>query len=431
MLVGIVVRCLAAAAYLPTPSLRGAAGGRTQPLYGARAVVPRAASLDASDPWAVGAVLVTAGCAGRAAGTRTAVGRAMSGPVSTMALCFAAASAGALPVAGGVVSGAQYAAVRVATPLLLLGADLRAVARGARELLPAFVLGAAGSVGGSLLGALLFARPLYAALGADAAKAVAALCAKNVGGGLNFVAVSLALGLDARVFAASLAVDNVMALVYFPLCTSLGRRASPASSPPPPPAAADGVASANASTEHLGGALAVSLALVAAARALSPPSLDVPVVTLLAVALATAAPRALAPLVKAGEQLGALALSLFFAAAGWIGGGFSAGTLATGGAPLLAFLLALYAAHLAVVLGAGRLLARAFGRFFSLPMLLVASNANVGGPATAAALAEACRWPWLRSPALLVGNLGYAIATPIGLVLHAALARLLPLCVTL
>ena len=55
-------------------------------------------------------------------------------------------------------------------------------------------------------------------------------------------------------------------------------------------------------------------------------------------------------------------------------------------------------------------------------MLLTASNANVGGPATACALAVGCGWPGLVTPALLVGNLGYAIATPLGILLHRVLA---------
>ena len=74
----------------------------------------------------------------------------------------------------------------------------------------------------------------------------------------------------------------------------------------------------------------------------------------------------------------------------------------------------LYAVHLAIVLGAG-------APHFERPLLLAASNANIGGPATAAALVEGTPWKArLGPPALLVGNLGYALATPLALVFYRA-----------
>ena len=47
--------------------------------------------------------------------------------------------------------------------------------------------------------------------------------------------------------------------------------------------------------------------------------------------------------------------------------------------------------------------------------ILVASNANVGGPATAGALAAGKNWTELIVPAMLVGNFGNAIGTFLGL----------------
>ena len=52
--------------------------------------------------------------------------------------------------------------------------------------------------------------------------------------------------------------------------------------------------------------------------------------------------------------------------------------------------------------------------------LLVGSSCAIGGPATAAALAKSFEWNSLLSPSLLVGNVGYAIATFIGLLFYGA-----------
>ena len=56
--------------------------------------------------------------------------------------------------------------------------------------------------------------------------------------------------------------------------------------------------------------------------------------------------------------------------------------------------------------------------FISPPRLLVASSAAIGGPATAAALAKANKWTSLVAPSLIVGNLGYAIATFAGVAFY-------------
>ena len=60
---------------------------------------------------------------------------------------------------------------------------------------------------------------------------------------------------------------------------------------------------------------------------------------------------------------------------------------------------------------------------FDRAALLVASNCNIGGPATAASLCVGRGWPQLLKPALLVGNLGYAVANVAALALHAAWTR--------
>ena len=382
---------------------------------------PIIASADGSS-WATFAILTCAAATGRRLGTLP-VGRTLSGPICAMGLTFAGACSGVLPpvALNGVVRSTQINAVRLATPLLLFNADLRQVYRSAGRMLPAFLLGALASLAGALVGTSVVHAPLAAAFGADGLKVAAALAAKNIGGGLNFVAVAAALGVGPAAFAAALAVDNVMALVYFPLCSVLLQRS------PPPPEEEEAADAADADAEDPnadcaipldsdtpGAALAVAAAIVAVSLKLAAPGYDVPLATLLTVAAATAAPRVVAPLAKAGEQLGAVALYVFFATAGWSGGAIAGPLLLGGGAALLVLLTILYAVHLAIVLGAG-------APHFERPLLLAASNANIGGPATAAALVEGTPWKArLGPPALLVGNLGYALATPLALVFYRA-----------
>ncbi|KAH9298675.1 hypothetical protein KI387_030357, partial [Taxus chinensis] len=80
----------------------------------------------------------------------------------------------------------------------------------------------------------------------------------------------------------------------------------------------------------------------------------------------------------------------------------------SGGGPLFVFISILISIHLAITLFIGRWLK------FPLRVILVASNANIGGPATAAAMANCRNWKELVQPAILVGTLGYTIGTAVG-----------------
>jgi uncharacterized membrane protein len=276
-----------------------------------------------------------------------------------------------------------------------------------------FLFGSLATCCGAVLGVALLA-PWLAPLGpdpGDAWKLAAALCAKNIGGGLNYVAVAAGTHLSAASFAAGLVVDNIAGLVYFPLISWLGRNEKPM--------VPEGAGSVDDSVRpHIDGVACVTaLALSSSIMALSLvalPSQALLGATMLATAAATAAPRALQKAAMAGEALGNGLLYIFFATAG-----ASAGNPMRAGEymPLFAFVLVLYGVHVSLMLALGR------AARLPLPEVLIASNANIGGPATAAALADSMRWPQLRTPGLLVGQLGNVIATGVALALGRFVLR--------
>ncbi len=76
---------------------------------------------------------------------------------------------------------------------------------------------------------------------------------------------------------------------------------------------------------------------------------------------------------------------------------------------LFVFCLIMVSVHLAVSLFFGKLFK------FNLEEIILASNANIGGPTTAAAMAISKGWIQLVGPVMLVGTLGYVVGAYIGM----------------
>ena len=120
----------------------------------------------------------------------------------------------------------QYAVVNsyllpLAIPMLLFSADLQRVLRDTGQLLPVFVVGAAATVLATL--AAITIVPL-SPLGPNGWKIAAALCARHIGGAINYVAVTVATNAGQAAVSAGLAADNLICAIYFSSLYALARR---------------------------------------------------------------------------------------------------------------------------------------------------------------------------------------------------------------
>eukprot|EP00850_Spirogloea_muscicola_P022971 SM000321S12204 [mRNA] locus=s321:62125:66629:- [translate_table: standard] len=304
----------------------------------------------------------------------------------------------------------------LAIVLMLLEVDITQAFTGAGSVFTAFWTGAMGTVLGTLVAFAAFGR----FLGPDGWKIGACLCSTYIGGSLKYAATAQALGMNsASLLAAGMAIDNLATAAYFGVIMMLQAKTASSTNSSE---RGSGISQAQAPTvESLSTALAASAATVVVGdwiASLLPPAFSGAGLGVMAVIASLMAALVSALTKRAGGKSGSSSVSAF-AGAGILGGalmllifaviGATAGlkeALAAGW-PLLAYIGTTLTVHLAVVLAFGRLLK------FPLPAVLIASNANIGGPATAAAMATARGWSNLIRPAVLTGTLGYTIGTAV------------------
>ncbi len=361
----------------------------------------------ATNTWGLLAVLLAAGAFGLWA-EKTPWGARLSGAVVAIGTTFILSNLGVIPASAPVYDMVWSYLVPLAIPLLLFKADLRRILREAGPTLLAFLAGAVGTVVGTVVAYHLIP------LGEEGWKVAGIFCATYVGGSMNYVAVAEALGLrSADLVAAGMAADNLVMTLYFLLLFALPgigwlrRRYRNRVEE------VEGEAGGywdNRSISLVDLAVSVAVAAVSCAVGFGLASWmgwkggGILVLTALVVVAATLLPGRLGALGGA-EEMGTLLMQVFFAA---IGASANIGVVLRVGPMLVLFAATILLVHLAIILVAGRLMG------LDLIEVVIASNANMGGPTTAAAMAVARRWETLVIPAILCGTLGYATATFIG-----------------
>jgi len=359
-------------------------------------------------------LLATCAAAAAYAEQHTALGKRFSSPVLALAGAASCSALGLLPGSAHAVSIVWTSLLPVAVALSLLSTDLTELSTLGDGLL-AFGCATLGTV----IGTAVAYQAVGRLLGPHCWRLAACLCASYVGGSANFASVASAVGLSSSgssLLVGAMAMDNLAMALFLALLLYLARRESGGG-------AAQVVASPSSSTTTASFAAALSASLCCTwlgqslAWRAGMPSLGLAFVAVSASGLAALSSRLLRThpeqLFAGAEQAAGALMLLFFAS---LGAGANIQAAAGLGGATLAFIVILLSVHLLVTLGLGRLLR------LPMSMLLLASNAAVGGPATAAAMAAACGWSLLR-PGLLLGCLGYAIGTPIGLAVGHALSR--------
>ena len=288
---------------------------------------------------------------------------------------------------------------------LLLAVDLRRVWPDARRLLTPFATSVLLTLAAVLLGGLVLG-PL---LGPERSVLAGVFTATFTGGSLNFVSVARTLQPPDSLLLVATAADHVVFAIWFAVSLWLGQRGMSTeqeSLTPAPKPSSDGLAVGYGLAFVWGLGVLLASRLVGLAIPAVPSILVLTTVALVAAQLPWGRSR------RGCYDEGLLLIQPFFVV---IGLSSPVGGLLGEGLPVL-----VYAAWIVALQAIALLLVRRWRRW-PLGETLVASQAAIGGPSTALALATSLKRPELALPAVAIGLLGYLVGTYLGLIASAVL----------
>ncbi len=326
--------------------------------------------------------------------------------------------------------------VPMAIPLLLLSCDIRKIGREAGKILVVFLFGAIGTSLGAVLGYNLLAGKVD-----NLAGVAAMMTGSYIGGTVNFAAMAGAFEVPGEASSAAVVADNLLMTLYFFVLIaipSIKFFRSKFTHPHLDEVEAKGISEeAKTQAAAFWGKKPISLCDIAINLAISVIVVWVSteiaavisaafptnegrgvvndligglfgnkylILTTISMIIATAFSK---PLEKLGgsQEIGTYLIYLFF---------FVIGAPASIKAIFLnAPLLLVFCAIMVIV---NMLFCFVFGKIFKFDLedCILASNACIGGPTTAAAMAISKGWIKLVGPIMLVGTLGYVIGTYFG-----------------
>ena len=401
------------------------------------------------DPFAVLVVLTAVVYISIQLARNIKVFRALGSVLVAILLAMALSNAGLLPDKSPIYEFLASTGVSVAIVLILLTVDLRSVFSAGPQMLAAFFIGAIGTALGASSAALL----LSDSVGPETYKLAGQYTGTYMGGGVNFAALGEYFETSSDMFSAAVAADVAITAIWLiaclsiPLLLSRGKHDFGVEGPKPGEFTSNTTAKLSnsnlvleADLEEIGeevGATGISSdlkeSLYSTINAVS--LVEAATLVMLAVGLvwfadvlaaAWVVPKVLilttlvllAAQVPAVKELSGSAmwgnylLHLFLAANG--AQSVIANIFVIGPA-VFYFALATVAVHGIVIFGIGRLAG------IDARTLAVASQANIGGPASAMALAGARGYSNLLLPGIAVGLLGYAMGNYMGAVVGTVL----------
>ena len=364
----------------------------------------------------------------------------ISGAIIALLIALAASNLAIIPTSCVLYGNIVWDfAVPLGIPLLLLQCNMKKIWKETGRMMVIFLIGAAGTVAGAFLAYTLLHRYIPGLEGV-----AAMMTGSYIGGGVNFAALAAEFDVGEIKAAATVADNLLMALYFFALIFIAGMKffRSHYSHPHIDAVAESGDLSGaqtqaaaywsrkGISLKDIALNFAYAAAVVFAAKLISTfvggliPDTGVVLhmlhtffgseyvwITTVSMACATFGEKQVAKL-SGSQEIGTYLIYLFLFV---IGVPASISKILTETPLLLAFTGIMVIVNMLFCFVGGKLL------HFDLEDIILASNANIGGPTTAAGMAISQGWSALGGPVMLVGTFGYVIGTYLGILVGGAL----------
>ena len=359
----------------------------------------------------------------------------ITGCVLAMLGTMILSNVGLIPTVSPVYDSVWDYVVPLAIPLLLFQCNIKKIGKESGKLLIIFLISSVGTVLGALVGFFMLNRFVP-----DLNKVAAMFSGTYVGGSVNFAAMADTFAASGELSSQAVVADNLLMALYFfvliamPAMNFFRRHYSH-------PLVDEVEAGMNKSSESYWKAKPISLQNIAFCFAASTIIVAIAttianffaklfpaegasfvlnqllgnkylIMTTLTMICATALPKVFNDAPGANE-IGTFLIHIFFAV---IGAPASIMNIITQAPLLLVYALIIVSFNMLVTLIFGKIF------HFSLEEVILASNANIGGPTTAAAMAISKGWNKLVGPVLLIGTLGYVLGNYYGILVGTLLS---------
>ena len=366
----------------------------------------------------------------------------ITGAVIALVIALVLVNVGIIPSAAPIYDDVVWGYfVPLAIPLLLLQTNIRKIWRETGQLLAIFLIGSFGTIAGAVIGCALLQHSI------DGLPKVAAMMTGSyIGGGVNFTALADAFKVSGTLVSSTIVADNLNMAIYFLLLLGLAGNVfvrrfyghplideveGKGMSEEGRTLAAAYWGRKDVSLRDITMCISYTIVVVTISKAtggafasLLPPDGGWPArmcsvflgsqyvwITLISVIFASVFEKQ-ANSMHGAQEIGTLFIYMFFFI---IGVPASIMEILMHAPLLFVFCLIMVILNMLFCFIGGKILN------FPLEDILIASNANIGGPTTAAGMAISQGWTRLVGPAMLVGTFGYAIGTYIGIIVGSML----------
>lgn len=349
-------------------------------------------------------------------------GQVLTGAVVALIFAVLLTNLKILPMESVVYDTVWDYAIPLSIPMLLFRSNMRKIFKESGKILLLFTIGSVGTVLGAFAAFGLLQKFIP-----DLGKIAGMMTGSYIGGGVNFVALTQVFDLDKTMISATTVADNFNMALYFIILSALPNigffRKNFIQSEANRAHKDEFNKKTFISTYDLALIFATSAAIVAISNVIAGffasaiPSSNAftlllnqlfgnpyLIITTLTMILTTAFPKYFEN-ISGAEEVGSFLIYIFFVV---IGVPASIPLIIKTAPLLLVFCFIMVAINMLTVLIGSKLLK------VSLQEAIIASNANIGGPSTAAAMAISKGWYHLIGPGIFAGLFGYIIGNYLG-----------------